>query len=184
MINFYRFFKRNEGSATVEFVVMLPFLLAMIGFAGGYAEVVSQREMLESATFDAGRLLSRAHPKSFDGAIDASGNPVPEPHQHFLDEAQAIVAERMSIPARNVVVTAEFNLISTAVPLSTEFYALTVTTQAEFTSPALRLLALFGIRPNGSDQYYQMTAGTSFRYIPPTMVTDSCDAAQQIEGCG
>lgn len=55
-----RFAAASRGAVTVEFVVTLPVLIAVLAFASQYGRAMQVRNALDVATRDATRFLSRA----------------------------------------------------------------------------------------------------------------------------
>ena len=86
MSTFQRFVRNNEGSATVEFVLALPILLALMAFSIQYGNALAIRNNLDVAARDAARYLARAPLNDSTGAsIDST----------FINKSQAMVAERV-----------------------------------------------------------------------------------------
>lgn len=92
MVQTLRRFQRDErGSAGAEFVVSLPLLIGVMVIASEYGGALQVRDVLDAATRDAARFLARA-------PLDSSGNY----RQHFVDEAEGLVAERLGLDAAQV----------------------------------------------------------------------------------
>lgn len=83
---FRKFLGDQRGSATVEFVLALPILLAMMAFAVQYGNAMSIRNNLDVATRDAARYLARAPLANATGtSIDAT----------FVQAARDMVQDRV-----------------------------------------------------------------------------------------
>ena len=76
----------RAGSATVEFVLVLPILLALMAFAVQYGNALSIRNNLDVATRDAARYLART-PLS-----DSSGATI---HPSFTLKSRQMVEQRV-----------------------------------------------------------------------------------------
>lgn len=85
-VNIRNFLSDKAGSSTVEFVIALPVLLAMLAFSVQYGNALKVRNNLDIASRDAARYLARA-------PLDVSGTDV---DQVFKDRARAIVAARVA----------------------------------------------------------------------------------------
>lgn len=88
-----RDFANDEtGSASVEFVVNMPLLFAVMAMSFEYSRAYEIREALDSGVRDATRLLARAPAIAVDP--DDITTERPAAHEFFIDEARAIVARR------------------------------------------------------------------------------------------
>ncbi len=79
------FVSDSDGSSTVEFVLALPVLLAMLAFAVQYGNALKVRNNLDIASRDAARYLARAPLNEAGTGIDA----------YFKVRARQIVADRV-----------------------------------------------------------------------------------------
>lgn len=102
-------FERCErGAASLELLVSLPLLVGMMLIASNYGVLLNNRDALDSATRDAGRLLMRA---PADCQL-VNGHLVPKPYQDFVDEAELLVANRMGVDASKVTITVTSELVT------------------------------------------------------------------------
>ena len=122
-VNARKFFTNTSGSSTVEFVIALPILLAMLAFAVQYGNALKVRNGLDIASRDAARYLARA-------PLNAAGNDI---DVVFKTRAQQIVASRV----QNTKST-----ISTFTPTSNATVA-TVDVTIDVPFPLLKWLGLF-----------------------------------------
>lgn len=117
-----RSFIRDERAAvTVEFVIALPLLLAMMIFAVQYGNAIRVRNSLDSASRDAARYLSRT-PVDSSGAVNA----------YFVARARQIVVDQIGDKANNIFVNPQFS--STGA---------TVNIRADVPFPLLRMTGLY-----------------------------------------
>lgn len=118
-----RFLRETRAAATVEFVIALPILLAMLAFAVQYGNALKVRNNLDVASRDAARYLARA-------PLDSSGNDVP---QVFKTNAKNIVAKRVETTKSSI---SSFTPTSNATSATVD-----VTINVPF--PLLRWLGMF-----------------------------------------
>ncbi len=105
-----RNFARDERAAvTVEFVIALPLLLAMMVFSVQYGNAIRVRNALDSATRDAARYLART-PLNSDGSLDF----------YFINRAQDLVRDQISNKANNISVNPQVTATSATVNISAE----------------------------------------------------------------
>lgn len=83
----HRFWNDNSASSTVEFVIALPILLAMLAFAVQYGNALKVRNNLDLASRDAARYLARTPMQDNGGSMSVD--------QVFLDRARSIVENRL-----------------------------------------------------------------------------------------
>lgn len=81
-----KFWTDTTGSSTVEFVIALPILLAILAFAVQYGNALKIRNNLDMASRDAARYLARA-------PLNAAGTDV---DVFFKNTAQQLVASRVA----------------------------------------------------------------------------------------
>ncbi|MEM9198126.1 MAG: TadE/TadG family type IV pilus assembly protein [Pseudomonadota bacterium] len=168
----------RSGTASVEFAICLPFILVMIAFVGSFGELVSQREQLDSATFDATRLLSRApadwEDDSGNPVTDINGNDVPVIHDFFSAEARALIAERMGVDLAGttpgdasdpVRVNITLRKMSTTSEMRTDFYLIELTAVVAFDSPLLAIVAAFGLVESDHPEKFTMRVAQTARYV-------------------
>ena len=115
--------KDDRGSSTVEFVIALPILLAMLAFSVQYGNALKVRNNLDIASRDAARYLARA-------PLDSSGNNV---DSYFTNQAQQIVTSRIASTKSSI---ASFTSSSNATAATVD-----VTINVPF--PLLRWIGLF-----------------------------------------
>lgn len=87
-----QFWRNCRGAVTVEFVVSLPVLVAVLAFSTQYGRMMQARSALDVAVRDAARLISRA-PLAEDG----SGVP-----PIFLTHAQNMISNRVGCIAEEI----------------------------------------------------------------------------------
>ncbi|MGF1501699.1 MAG: TadE/TadG family type IV pilus assembly protein [Paracoccaceae bacterium] len=92
----------ERGTATVEFVMSLPVILALTVIAVEYADGLITREALDGALDDATRILSRA-PLT---VTDNGGNRTLGFYNEFLTQAQQLIADRTGRDFNQVVFNA------------------------------------------------------------------------------
>lgn len=80
-----RFWREDRASVTVEFVVALPILLAMLAFSAQYGNALKIRNNLDVATRDAARYLARAPLDTGGGSVDPQ----------FIDQARTMIEARV-----------------------------------------------------------------------------------------
>jgi len=122
-INARKFFTDVAGSTTVEFVIALPVLFAMLAFSVQYGNALKVRNNLDIASRDAARYLARAPLNAAKTDIDAV----------FKTRAEQIVANRVANTNSS---------ISTFTPTSNETIA-TVAVTIDVPFPLLKWLGLF-----------------------------------------
>ncbi len=113
----------DRGSSTVEFVIALPILLAILAFAVQYGNALKVRNNLDIASRDAARYLARA-------PLDSTGNAV---DNYFIVQAKQIVESRIDTTKSTI---AAFNSSSNGTSASVD-----VTIDVPF--PLLRWIGLF-----------------------------------------
>ena len=157
------FIRDEAGSASIEFVVTLPLLIALLAISFEYGRAFAIREALDSAVRDATRFLARAPATLVD---DAAGQR-PGLQQYFVDRARDMVSDRVGAEMTaetfpDPIVTNDKSDGS----LRTPFYEIfvSVSVEAEFS-----LLSIFGnwIGSGGSGNLYAFTmqARDSARYL-------------------
>ncbi|MEL6234704.1 MAG: TadE/TadG family type IV pilus assembly protein [Pseudomonadota bacterium] len=192
-----RFGRDPRGTASVEFVVSMPIFLILFGFIGGFGELVSQREHLDSAVFDATRLISQA-PASWENpdgtpSVDANGKAVPSVYPYFHDEARALIAERMGIDLTSVPSDASPHPVEIATsftehtlgtgPNTFTFYHLEVSATVEFNAPMLYLLASVGMIDSVRPHTFAMNSQQAARYVSSIPVgSQPCSAVDRAAG--
>lgn len=122
-INARKFFTDVAGSATVEFVIALPILFAMLAFSVQYGNALKVRNGLDIASRDAARYLARAPLNTAKTDVDTA----------FKDRARQIV-ERRVLNTKST--------ISTFAPTSNATIA-TVTVTIDVPFPLLKWIGLF-----------------------------------------
>lgn len=84
-----RFAEDRSGAVTVEFVIAVPLLLAVLAFAVQYGYAMQVRNALDVAVRDAARYLSRAPVDAATATVDGA----------FVTKAQNLVRARISATA-------------------------------------------------------------------------------------
>jgi Flp pilus assembly protein TadG len=84
-----RFCVEQRGAVTVEFVVAVPLLMAVLAFAVQYGYAMQVRNALDVAVRDAARYMSRAPIDPATGTVDTA----------FLDKASELVRDRIKASA-------------------------------------------------------------------------------------
>lgn len=101
-----RFARDRSGSVTVDFIVSLPILLAILVLTSEYGRTLQMRMTLESAVADAARYLSRAPlvpggdafpPEAVAIARNLIVSRVPTPHLAISDPALGEVDGRRTV---------------------------------------------------------------------------------------
>ena len=141
--------KDDRGSSTVEFVIALPILLAMLAFAVQYGNALKVRNNLDIASRDAARYLARA-------PLDSSGNSV---DSYFTSQAQQLVSSRMGSTKSTI---ASFASSSNATAATVD-----VTINVPF--PLLRWIGLF----DSADANLSMSSSESWARTGDTVITTS-----------
>lgn len=141
--------KDDRGSSTVEFVIALPILLAMLAFSVQYGNALKVRNNLDIASRDAARYLARA-------PLDSTGNAV---DSVFTAKAQNIVATRIASTKSSI---ASFTSSSDATTATVE-----VTIDVPF--PLLRWIGLF----DSATANLSMSASESWARTGDTVITTS-----------
>ena len=118
-----KFLSDKTGSVTVEFVIALPILLAILAFAVQYGNALKVRNNLDVASRDAARYLARAPLNSSSTDVDV----------YFKTKARQIVSARVE-KTKSTITT--FTPTSNATTASVD-----VTIDVPF--PLLRWLGLF-----------------------------------------
>lgn len=113
----------TRASVTVEFVIALPVLLAMLAFAVQYGNALKVRNNLDVATRDAARYLARAPLNVGGTAVD----------QVFIDRAEQIIKDRIE--------TGKAQVASFAATSNTLTSTVDVTIDVPF--PLLTMIGLF-----------------------------------------
>jgi Flp pilus assembly protein TadG len=88
---FRKFRKNRDGSATVEFIIALPILLAVMALCVQYGNALKVRNSIDVVARDAARYIARA-PLAPDGSIP----------QNFADKAREIITTRLEVGDRTV----------------------------------------------------------------------------------
>lgn len=104
-----RFARDERATATVEFVIALPLLLAMMVFAVQYGNAIRVKNSLDSATRDAARFLART-PISSDGSMDV----------YFQNRALSLVTNQINQKANNIQLTSVVDNQSAQVTISAD----------------------------------------------------------------
>ena len=121
---FAKFWQDRQASVTVEFVIALPLLLAMLAFAVQYGNALKVRNNLDIASRDAARYLARA-------PLDNSGSSV---DQAFIDTARDIISARLVGSKATV----------SAFSAGSDETAATVEVTIDVPFPLLTMIGLFG----------------------------------------
>lgn len=141
--------KDDLGSSTVEFVIALPILLAMLAFSVQYGNALKVRNNLDIASRDAARYLARS-------PLDTSGNAV---DSYFTTQAQQIVAARIVGTKSSIASFASSSNATTA--------TVDVTINVPF--PLLRWIGLF----DTASASLSMSASESWARTGDTVITTS-----------
>lgn len=84
----------EEGTASLEFVVILPLLLGVLVLAAEFGEALTKREALDSAVSDALFLIASA-PVEDSSAVAGCPFTVPD---YYINLARDIIATRTNVP--------------------------------------------------------------------------------------
>jgi len=121
-----RFLADERASVSVDFVISIPILLAVLVLTSEYGRVLQMRSALNNAVADAARYLSRA-------PLDESGAGFPAA---VVSRAEALITRRIGTP--------HLAISSPVVSESGGFVTVRLSAAAGVTSPALGILALAG----------------------------------------
>ena len=146
-----RFAADEKGSSTVEFVIALPILLAMLAFAVQYGNALKVRNNLDLASRDAARYLARVPLQETGGSTTVD--------QVFLDKARSIVADRLGSTTSTIT-----SFVST-----TNDTQSTVNVTIEVPFPLLTWIGLF----ESAEASLSMTASENWARTGTTIVTVS-----------
>lgn len=125
-----RFFGDERASVTVDFVISIPILLAVLVLTTEYGRMLQMRSTLENAVADAARYLSRV-------PLDASGAAFPAP---VVEMAEGLIVSRVNTP-----------YLAIAAPVVGDAGGVTtvrLSAAAGVPTPALGILAIFGSKTN------------------------------------
>jgi len=142
-----RFGADAYGSVTVEFVIALPILLAMLAFSVQYGNALKVRNSLDVASRDAARYLARAPLNQAGTAVD----------QVFLDRAEQIIQDR--------VITTQSSIASFSANSDMTTATIDVTINVPF--PLLTYIGLF----NSVDANIPMSASETWARTGDTVTT-------------
>lgn len=145
--NKHKFSQDISGSSTVEFVIALPILLAMLAFAVQYGNALKIRNNLDVASRDAARYLARS-------SLNSSGVDV---DQVFKDNARQIVSERIEKTK---------STITTFVPTSNAT-TVTIDVTIDVPFPLLQWIGLF----DTADATLSMSASESWARTGDAIIT-------------
>lgn len=121
-----RFAADERASVSVDFVISIPILLAVLVLTSEYGRVLQMRSTLNNAVADAARYLSRA-------PLNEAGDAFPE---IVVSRAEALITGRIATP-----------YLAIAAPIVNDadgFRTVRLSAAAGITSPALGILALAG----------------------------------------
>lgn len=144
-----QFLSDNRGSSTVEFVIALPILLAILAFAVQYGNALKVRNNLDVASRDAARYLARA-------PLNPAGTDV---DNFFKLAAKKIVSDRIDTTKSNIssfVSTSDITSVSVNVTIDVPF-------------PLLSWIGLF----DTADANLSMSASESWARTGDTVTTSS-----------
>ena len=137
----------TRASVTVEFVIALPVLLAMLAFSVQYGNALKVRNNLDVASRDAARYLARAPLNSAGTGVD----------QVFIDRARQIVSDRVETTKASI---ASFSATSDA-------SAAVVNVTIDVPFPLLTFIGLF----DTADATIPMSAAENWRRTGDTIIT-------------
>ncbi len=121
------FVKNDRASVSVDFVVAIPILLAVLVFTSEYGRVLQMRSVLDNAVSDATRYLARA-PK-----VDDAFPP------NVVAVAEQIITQRINV--EHIAIAAPVNgQVSTSATTSYDTVSLTVSVGIE--TPAISVISL------------------------------------------
>lgn len=147
--NLRRFLTDNRGSSTVEFVIALPILLAILAFAVQYGNALKVRNNLDLASRDAARYLARA-------PLNPGGTDV---DTFFKLAARKIVSDRIDTTKSTI-----SNFVSTS-----DVTSVTVNVTIDVPFPLLSWIGLF----DTADANMSMSASESWARTGDTVTTTS-----------
>jgi len=144
-----QFLSDNRGSSTVEFVIALPILLAILAFSVQYGNALKVRNNLDIASRDAARYLARA-------PLNSSGTDV---DNVFKIAAKKIVSDRIDTTKSNI-----SSFVSTS-----DVTSVTVNVTIDVPFPLLNWIGLF----DTADASLTMSASESWARTGDTVTTSS-----------
>lgn len=117
------FAKDDRASVSVDFVVAIPILLAVLVFTSEYGRVLQMRSVLDNAVSDATRYLARA-PRNSDGLTYPA---------NVIDIAEQIITQRINVqhiaigqPISDTVESTDYRTVSLTVSIGIETPAISV----------------------------------------------------------
>ncbi len=131
-----RFLAADAASVSVDFVVSIPILLAVLVLTSEYGRVLQMRASLGNAVADAARYLSRV-------PLDQTGAAFPP---EIVAIAEGLVTSRVNTP--------HLAVSEPVVGAAGGFTTVSISAAAGVTSPALGILTLFGPKQNADGVNY------------------------------
>lgn len=131
----HRFLNDRRASVSVDFVVSIPILLAVLVFTTEYGRVLQMRTVLDNAVSDATRYLARA-PLNDEGTGYSP---------QIVEFAQSLITNRVNSNQINVGTPVISDL--TARTSSTEYRTVSLSAAVGVVTPALSVLALAAVEP-------------------------------------
>lgn len=132
------FATREDGTASMEFVVALPLLLGPLVIFAEYGEALSKREQLDSAVADAVQLL--ANSPAWPGATEAEA---PQLYTEFVDRAAGLIAQRLGTSPNAIDFSYSMTGDLANGALRTPFYMVTVNASITLNAGLLNFINAF-----------------------------------------
>lgn len=131
-----RFASDTRASVSVDFVVSIPILLAVLVFTTEYGRVLQMRTVLDNAVADASRYLARAPLNDEENGFPSS----------VIAVAETLITSRVNTDL--VAISAPEIVDQTSQTSSSDFRTVSLSAAVGVSTPALSILALAG--PNAT----------------------------------
>ena len=131
--HFGRFLADERGAAGLEFLFTSPLLFGVLVFTAEYGQALRYRIALDGAVQDVARFLARA---PADSEEDGAGNPTIDIYQAFIDEADAMLDDRLG---REVAMQVNVRTLDTD-SFRTPFHLVEVTGSVDLELPMLAFI--------------------------------------------
>lgn len=176
----HRLLRDERGTASMEFAVMLPLLLAPLILTAEYGQALSERERLDSALADATSMLSQA--PAMPGLTEADP---PMIYTHFIEKARDMIEARLGHGAEvtgfAVSVSGDLGEGAFARP----FYRLRVRASVTLDLRMLSFVSAFTGEAGGLQTELTVLAFDEARYAPAVPPIDNVDCGwDDLVACG
>lgn len=129
------FVRDDRASVSVDFVVAIPILLAVLVFTSEYGRVLQMRSVLDNAVADATRYLARAPRDEDSGAYPAN----------VVDVAKQIVSQRINV---NHIAVGEPVIDEVDTSATTKYDTVSLTVSIGVETPAISVISLMAYGEN------------------------------------